>query len=142
MYKKIRFIITTLVTTLSLVVFFGVPAMALVSTPSNVVAPTSASKTDACAGIAQLDPSQTCGSSGGTTVSGVIKTVVDILSFVVGVAAVISIILSGLKFVTSQGDVKAIESARTGIIFALIGLVIVAFAQVIVRYVLIKLSSP
>lgn len=41
---------------------------------------------------------------------------------------VILIIISGYKFVTSQGDSKQIEGARKTLTFALVGMAIVAFS--------------
>jgi uncharacterized membrane protein required for colicin V production len=61
--------------------------------------------------------------------------VVNILSWIVGVAAVIMLIISGLRFVTSNGDTQSVTNAKNGIIFAVIGLLVVAFAQVIVQFV-------
>ncbi len=70
----------------------------------------------------------------------VIATVVNLLSIIVGVVAIIMIIIGGLKYVTSAGDPAKIGSAKNTVIYALVGLVIVALAQTIVRYV-IKLTD-
>ena len=93
---------------------------------------------DACAGLSQVDTSQGCGTGSDTTISNDIKTAVSLLSLVVGVAAVIAIIVNGLKFVTAQGDSSSIASARTGLIYAMVGLVVAALAQFIVHFVLGK----
>jgi hypothetical protein len=71
--------------------------------------------------------------------NGVITKAVNIISIVAGVAAVILIIVGGVKFALSSGDSAGINSAKNTILFALIGLVIVALAQGIVRFVLSKL---
>jgi len=68
-----------------------------------------------------------------------IKIAITILSVVIGIAAVIGIILSGLKFITANGDASAVASARSSLIYALVGLAVVALAQVIVTFVLDKL---
>jgi hypothetical protein len=57
---------------------------------------------------------------------------------VVGVIAVIMIIIGGLKYVTSGGDSSAVGSAKNTIIYALVGLVVVALAQALVKFVLAK----
>jgi hypothetical protein len=49
------------------------------------------------------------------------------------------IIIGGLKYVTSNGDSNSISSAKNTIIYALIGIVVVAIAQSVVRFVLGKL---
>jgi hypothetical protein len=46
------------------------------------------------------------------------------------------LIYGGFKYITSGGDEQSTKSARDTIIYALVGLVIVAFAQIIVKFVL------
>lgn len=72
------------------------------------------------------------------SINSVIKTVVNILSWVVGIAAVIMVIIGGLLYVISSGDATKAAKARNTIIYALVGLVVVALAQVIVRFVIGK----
>ena len=102
----------------------GVPA---VSASSSTFAD---AKTSVCEGIGGCDPA-----TDEPTIDGTIATVIDILSLVVGVVAVIMIVVGGLKYVTSQGDSSGTASAKNTIIYALVGLVIVALAQVLVRLV-------
>src|SRR5882724_7014961 len=47
-------------------------------------------------------------------VINVIKVAIDVLSFLVGAAAVIGIVASGLRFILANGDSGAIASARSG----------------------------
>lgn len=75
---------------------------------------------------------QTASNSLGKT----IKQIVNLLSVVAGVIAVIMLIVSGLRYVTSAGNDQAVAGAKKSILYALVGLAIVAFAQVIVRFVL------
>ena len=69
----------------------------------------------------------------------VIDIIINVLSYVIGVAAVIGIIISSLKLMLSNGDSNGIASARKSIIYCLIGLAIVAVAQTLVAFVLNKL---
>jgi hypothetical protein len=69
-------------------------------------------------------------------VSSFISAVINILSYIVGVAAIIMIILSGMKYITSSGDAAKITSAKNTLIYALIGLIIAALAQLLVHFVL------
>lgn len=69
-------------------------------------------------------------------VNSLLKTVLNLLSAIVGVVAVIMIIVGGLKYVVSSGDSNSASSAKNTILYALVGLVIVAFAQVIVQFIL------
>lgn len=89
----------------------------------------------ACAGINELDSTQNC-ASGGSGVSNIIKVTVNILSYVLGVIAVIMLIIGGVRFATSGGNSQSVGSAKTTIIYALIGLVVAAIAQVLVHWVL------
>ena len=75
---------------------------------------------------------------GDTDINKVIQQVINILSIIVGVIAVIMIIIGGLRYITSGGDSNNISGAKNTIIYAVIGLVVVAMAQVIVRFVLSK----
>lgn len=98
-------------------------------------------KDDACAGVALTGGS--CGTNAGTGGVGlVVRRVVNILSFVVGIAAVIMIIIGGMKYILSAGDSNSINSAKNTILYAIIGLVIVAFAQIIVRFVINQTTQP
>jgi Type IV secretion system pilin len=76
------------------------------------------------------------GVSNSSKIENVIKTVINILSAIVGAVSVIMIIIGGFKYVTSNGDSNSVSSAKNTIIYALVGLIIVAFAQVIVQFVL------
>jgi hypothetical protein len=96
-----------------------------------------APKDDVCAGIATTGAGSGCTQSG-TTVESVIKAVIVILSWVVGVVSVIMIIVGGFKYITSGGDSGNVQSAKNTIIYALVGLIVVALAQVLVAFVLNK----
>lgn len=96
---------------------------------------------DACAGVQQIDSSAKCDGSSGSTIDKIIKWVVAIFTAVVGFAAVLMIIVAGFKFVTANGDSSAVASARSTVIYAVIGLVLVILAQVIVRFVIGKSTT-
>lgn len=67
--------------------------------------------------------------------------IVNIISAIVGVVAVIMIIFGGFKYITSGGDSNNVSGAKNTIIYAIIGLVIVALAQLIVHFVLNQSSG-
>lgn len=94
----------------------------------------------ACQGAGTAAGSSTC-SGNGIDLSVVIKSIVNVLSIVVGIAAVIMIIVGGIKFVTSAGDAQAAASAKNTIIYALVGVVIAVLAQILVYFVLNTVSS-
>lgn len=83
-----------------------------------------------------------CSSTSGTGgLETLLKNIVNIISAIVGVVAVIMIIVGGFKYITSGGDSNNVSGAKNTIIYAIIGLVIVALAQVIVHFVLAKTSG-
>ena len=62
--------------------------------------------------------------------------IVNIFSVIVGIIAVLMIIYGGFKYITSGGDSGNISGAKNTLIYAIVGLVVVALAQFIVRFVL------
>ena len=95
-----------------------------------------------CGGINLEDVEGNCDSmdidTAGSDIQGVITTVLSVFSWIVGIASVVMIIYAGFKYVTSQGG-DGTATARNTILYAVIGLVIVALAQAIVRFVIGKI---
>lgn len=105
--------------------FAILPATASAASPKSVVCQT-----------LQSNAGCTSTPSGGVDLNSVIAAIVNVICILAGIAAVIMIIVSGLRLITANGDSNSIASARTGIIYSLIGLLVVAFAQFIVYFVL------
>ncbi len=124
----------------------GVALLAFATIPFNVVGQAQAQgiQEGLCSGI-ELDPTggSACGDadSNNKGVSSTISSVINILSILVGVVAVIMVLFGGFKYITSGGDSGKVTSAKNTIVYALIGLVIAALAQVIVRFVLAKATA-
>lgn len=74
-------------------------------------------------------------------VNNLITQIINIVSVIVGIVAVLMIIYGGFKYITSGGDSGNITTAKNTILYAIIGLVIVALAQFIVRFVLSKATD-
>jgi hypothetical protein len=74
-------------------------------------------------------------------VNTIIRLIINIFSLIVGVISVVMIIIGGLKYITSGGDSGNVSGAKNTILYAVIGLVVVALAQVIVRFVLEKATA-
>ena len=91
------------------------------------------SRTDACSGISGTSASGAC-TTKGVSVSDIISRVVNIISAIVGVIAVIMIMVAGAKYVTSGGEASSIASAKNTLVYSVVGLIIVLFAQIIVRF--------
>jgi hypothetical protein len=93
-----------------------------------------------CEGVGLGGGGSNCGvPAGSKSVSDIVALVINILSVVVGVAAVIVLIFAGLRYILAAGDSAKISSAKDTILYAIIGLVVASLAQVIVRFVLTKL---
>ncbi|MDB5165234.1 MAG: hypothetical protein JWM00_124 [Candidatus Saccharibacteria bacterium] len=78
--------------------------------------------------------------SGNTSLVDQIKTVVNILLFILGAIAVIMIIVGGIRYTTSNGDSSAITSAKNTILYSIVGLVVALLAYAIVNFVLIQFA--
>lgn len=74
-------------------------------------------------------------------INDIVTQIINIFSVIVGVVSVIMIIYGGFRYVTSGGDSGNVSTAKNTIIYAIIGLVIVALAQFIVQFVLDKVSQ-
>lgn len=68
-------------------------------------------------------------------VGDVIKVVADTLLFMIGAAAVIVIIIAGIRMVTSSGNSESVAKARNSIIWASIGVVVASAAYAIMSFV-------
>jgi len=114
-------------------------------TPVAVLAaPDIQSKLCGAVGTLTVDQNSDCAtneSDSASKVNTIIESVINIFSVVVGVVAVIMIIWGGLRYITSGGDSGKITSAKNTIIYALIGLIVVALAQFIVRFVVGKVTD-
>ena len=64
-----------------------------------------------------------------------------VIAIIAGLAAVIMIIVGAFRFVTSSGDAQKAASARTTILSAVIGLVIIVLAQAILTFIVNKVSK-
>lgn len=133
--KKIK----TIMLTLTLLCGLGAP----LALSGDSFALFEGSKKAACNGASLATNSGDCEtgaaySTAATRLENTIERIINIVTIIVGIIAVILIIINGLRMITSNGDSNNITAARNGIIYALVGLVIVALAQFIVRFVVSK----
>lgn len=88
---------------------------------------------------------QSVGCTGSTTNDpisgphGVLRKVSLLLSVLAALAAVVMIIVNSFRYIVSNGDAQKAASARSGIIGAGVGLVIIAAAETIILFVVSKL---
>ncbi|HXH26614.1 MAG TPA: hypothetical protein VNG90_01835 [Candidatus Acidoferrum sp.] len=71
---------------------------------------------------------------------GVWTTVLNVLTFIGGAMAVIVIIISGLRYITSGGDPAAVKSAKNAIVYAAMGLVVAISSSVVINFVLANIK--
>jgi len=91
-----------------------------------------ASNTPVCSDVQKQN------SSNGNVIIDIIKDVINIISYIVGIAAVVIIVISGLRLIVSGGDANTVKEAKLGLMGAVIGIVVVALAQSFVIFVLDK----
>ena len=70
---------------------------------------------------------------------GLIKTVVNVLLWAVGILSVIMIIFSGLRYITSAGDASKTKSAQSTLTYSVVGLIVAIMAYAIVNMVINRL---
>ena len=81
------------------------------------------------------------GTDATSQINNIVHTIVNLLSAIVGIVAVIMIIVGGFRYITSGGNDTSVTAAKNTILYAIIGLVVVALAQIIVRFTLSKLTN-
>lgn len=72
--------------------------------------------------------------AGTNPVNHVINVAATILATIAGLAAVIVIIVSGLRMITSGGNSEKVSAARGRLLTAVIGLIIIALAWSIITF--------
>lgn len=107
----------------------GVAAAATPVDPACAAPAVNSPKDQVLTGTGQAGPTD-CG----TAAASLSNTVVTILSIVVGIVAVFMVVLAGFKYITSAGDSNKTASAKATLVYAIIGLVVVALAQIIVHF--------
>jgi hypothetical protein len=136
-----KLILATIVT-----IFFCVLSMALPQLASAQLSQQDINN-GLCAGSNlqfSTNPTDQCtaaGTDATDAINNIIHTIVNLLSVIVGVVAVIMIIVGGFRYITSGGNDASVTSAKNTILYAIIGLVVVALSQLIVRFVLGRLTS-
>ncbi|HEX8390078.1 MAG TPA: pilin [Candidatus Saccharimonadales bacterium] len=124
MKQLIRTTLTVVTPLLLLVVFVGVSMMLTGDTAY------ASNKTEAQQGVREINN----GSS--VDLSGFIERVVNILLFVIGAVAVVMIIIGGIRYTTSNGDSSQVSSAKSTILYAVVGLILAIASFAIVSFVL------
>jgi len=120
--------------------FAGSVSAATPATPANVTQGTINGGLE-CGSNGNLGATSGCDISKQGNADSLASTIINILSVVVGIIAVIMIIVAGLRYITSGGKQESVTGAKNTILYAVVGLVIVAVAQVIVHFILNKATG-
>ncbi len=100
-------------------------------------------KTAVCDGIGQIGGNKT--DCNGTTnssdsLTSIVKNIINVLLFIVGSLAVIMIIYSGIRYVTSTGDQSRITAAKNTLMYSIVGLIVAILAFAIVNFVVVNIK--
>ncbi len=68
--------------------------------------------------------------------NGVLTKVANLISFAVGIVAIVVIIIAGITMILASGDPTKIANSRNAIVYALVGLGIAVSAQAIIKLVI------
>ena len=124
---------------LALVIGLVAPALLTSSASAVDVIKTCSSAEDANTDYCKEVAAQ--GSNGSNPAVHAIKIIIDVISTIAGAAALIGLIVSGLRIVLANGDSNAVSTARSGIIYSLVGIGVIVFAQLIVIFVLDRIQK-
>ncbi len=119
---------------LSIFSIIGLAVTPLLTTVPSVAA-------DSCSNPTDCIQQGVSGVGGGSSANqndlkNFIKTIVDVLLFLLGAIAVIMIIIGGIRYTTSNGDSSQVTSAKNTILYAVVGLVVAILAYAIVNFVI------
>lgn len=121
------------------------PLLFSVAMPAAVHAATDLQGSLNCGADLTVSTDGGCGAGNGQvatdTVNRNVTLALNLFSAVVGIIAVVMIIVGGIKYITSSGESSNVTSAKNTILYAVIGLIVVALAQIIVKFVLARFTG-
>ncbi len=130
--KRVTLLISVML--LAVFMFSGVSVLAADNSlvePSKIECTGEQAKSAVCTSRTTIDPI--------SGENGILVQAANIIAIMGGIAAIIIIIVSGIKFMTSGGDAERIKSARNTIINAIIGIIIIILSRAIILFVTAKL---
>lgn len=83
-----------------------------------------------------------CADAGKTEATSIVKNIINLFLYAIGILSVIMIIHSGLKYVNSRGDAEGVKSAKNTLLYAVVGLIVAMMAFTIVNFVIGAFGSP
>jgi multisubunit Na+/H+ antiporter MnhB subunit len=123
--KRLRTTLLTVLTVLGLV--------ALPLTPAVTFADGTDPASEIQQGVSGVGGSSTANQD---DLKGFLKTIVNVMLFILGAIAVIMIIIGGIRYTTSNGDAAQTKGAKDTILYAVVGLIVAILAYAIVNFVI------
>ena len=77
------------------------------------------------------------------TGTGLIDTIINIVNALLvlaAIAAIVFIIISGVRYFASQGDEAAVDQAKRTLIYGIVGIIIILLAAVIVNFFAVNIG--
>lgn len=131
--KKIQVLLTT---TLFFLVF-TLPVLAQADTNTPIPAPSGTFRIDPCSNAVDAGLQKMCTLQLGNVVGKFI-----IYAFMFGaIIALLYLLWGGFKWITSGGDTKGVEGARSHIIAAIIGLIVIFLSFLILNFIVKTLTG-
>ena len=118
---------------LSLVALASIALGTFALVPNTALAASGASKDQVCSGIGGCSDST-------NNITNTLRNVINVFSAIVGIIAVIVVLIAGFQYVTAAGDSSKVSTAKSTLIYAIVGLCVAALSQAIVQFVLKKTS--
>ena len=84
-------------------------------------------------GFGTVDPFT--GTSGGSLIDA-ITNIVNAMLTLAAVIAAIFVIIGGVRYITAQGDEDAVAAAKNTVIYAVIGVIVIALSAVIINFII------
>ena len=86
-------------------------------------------------GSGQIAEGDQCAPGAKNLLPNTLDNITNVLLYVAGAVAVIIIIISGIRYVTSTGDSTRVKQAKDTLLYAIVGLIVVILAYAIVNFV-------
>ena len=155
MMQRFTYRFTQILTILAFTFIFATPLVAVAQDggtnnentdgqPATTFSPRSSIADNVCRGVLGAEEGRSlpgttidsCRETGDDSFSFIVRRIINIFSIVVGAVSVIMIIIGGFRYIISGGDSSGVSGAKNTILYAIVGLIIVLFAQVIIRFIL------
>lgn len=124
--KRIKLILASLA--------FVVLSGAAILTPTTQVSAVNALG-DACSSSGSSADNPICSTSSDSAPS-LVKTLTNILLYIIGALAVVMLIWGGIMYTTSAGDAGRVKKAKDTIMYSIIGIIVALLAYAIVNWVI------